>query len=359
MIDVIQNISDITPAWLTDALKQNEIIESRVKNVEVAPMGAGVGLMAELCRLTIEYEGEEKAPRTMIAKCAAKNDNIQVARILDFYNRETNFYNKIGDDCSLTVPKSYFGKVNQETYDFILLLEDLGDVSPRDQIVGASSDEAFSAVGRLAEMHAKWWGKVSTSDSAWMYDFMSRDEAGRLQELVYMPGLEPTIEKFDSFFTQTTKDLCRTVGQRYPEFWNEKLTPVDTFIHGDYRQDNMIYQNESLDAVVMDWQICGKGKGIFDVAYFMCQSLKSDVRANIEKEVLELYVAKLKEFGVPGYGFDQCFRDYRIVVLGCLIYPITVCGSLDLANDRGRALAECMLERNLTAIEELGSQQFM
>jgi hypothetical protein len=47
------------------------------------------------------------------------------------------------------------------------------------------------------------------------------------------------------------------------------------------------------------------------------------------------------------------------MVLGCLIYPITVCGTLDLANERGQALAECMLERNLSAISDLGSAELL
>lgn len=359
MIDVVKSTSDITPDWLTSALKQNNIIESRVTSVTHETIGAGIGLMAELCRLTIEYEGEENAPHTMVAKCAAQNDNIHVARVLDFYNREANFYNEIGDDCPLIVPKSYFGKVDQDTYDCVILLEDLGDVSPRDQLVGASVDEAFSAISKIAEMHAKWWQKVSTPETAWMYDAMSVEEAARLRDLVYMPSLQPALENFSSFFTPETKQLCRTVGERYTEFWAEKLTPVETFIHGDYRQDNMIYGNDSLEAIVMDWQICGKGKGIFDLTYFMCQSLSSKTRAEIEKEIIEYYVARLKEFGVTDYGFEQCLADYKIVALGCLVYPITVCGSLDLANERGRALGECILERNLTAIDELGSRQYL
>ena len=149
------------------------------------------------------------------------------------------------------------------------------------------------------------------------------------------------------------------MGERYPEFRNERLMPAGTFIHGDYRQDNICYQGDSLDAIVMDWQISGKGKGIFDAAHFLCQSVLSKVRAEIEKESLKYYVGKLKEYGVDGYGFEQCWEDYKIVILGCLIYPMTVCGTLDTANERGRALGEAMLERNLAAIDEPGCQTYL
>ena len=348
MVDVLATINDITPEWLTAALQENGQIQSSVTRVDLQPIGAGVGLMAELCRLVLSYEADEELPATMIAKCAAQNDNRAVAQVLDFYHREVNFYNYIGADCLLNVPSSYYGAVNDETYDCVLLIEDLGDVSPRDQLIGASVDEALSAIERIASMHAKWWGKTES----WMYDFMSVTEAGRLKDLVYMPALEPAIEKFADHLDDKNRALLRTVGENYAEFWARHVGGEETFIHGDYRQDNMIYSEGSLDAKVMDWQISGSGKGIFDVTYFMCQSLQPGDRKSIERDALQMYVAKLAEHGID-YSIDEAWQDYRRIVLGCLVYPVTVCGTLDLANDRGRALAEAMLTRNLIAIDEL------
>lgn len=356
MVDVVKSTTAITSDWLTEALKERGLLQSRVADLQHETIGAGVGLMGELGRLSVTYAQDESLPSTMIAKCAAQNENIEVARILDFYNREVNFYNKIGKDCLLNVPDSYYGHVNQDTYDCALLLEDLGDVSPRDQLVGASVEEAESAIRRIAAMHAKWWNKT---ESDWMYPCMSVEEAGRLQQLLYLPALEATIEKFSDFLEDKSIRLLRLVGERYPDFWSNHLRAPDTFIHGDYRQDNMIYSDGSLDAKVMDWQISGAGKGILDVTYFMCQSLPAGLRAEIEQEMLKLYVSELADNGVQGYGFDECWEDYRRVILGCLVYPVTVCGTLDLANDRGRALAECMLERNLAAIYELGCDRLV
>ncbi|MDZ7684459.1 MAG: hypothetical protein U5O39_05190 [Gammaproteobacteria bacterium] len=47
---------------------------------------------------------------------------------------------------------------------------------------------------------------------------------------------------------------------------------------------------------------------------------------------------------------ESAWTDYRVLCLFCLVYPVTVCGSLDLANERGRALAETMLDRNLAVM---------
>lgn len=92
------------------------------------------------------------------------------------------------------------------------------------------------------------------------------------------------------------------------------------------------------------------------MAYLVCQSLCTDLRRELERPLLQAYVKELKTAGVADYDFDQAWQDYRLF---CLIYPITVCGSLDLANPRGRALAECMLDRNLRVIEDLGCAELL
>lgn len=359
MQDVVAGTHEITLDWLNDKLKQSGRLKSSVADFKLHTIGEGVGLMGELGRLELKYAGDEDLPETMIAKCAAQNENIQVAQVLDFYNREVNFYNKLSKSCGLKVPDSYYGAVDQETYQCVILMEDLGDVSPNDQIVGATEAEAILAVDDLIKLHGKYWGKTSGSDFAWAYEMMGQASYETLRDLVYGPAVEPCIEKFPSFFNDSSKHLVREVGKRFEEFWSLRVSPFETFIHGDYRQDNFLYMEEGKPATLMDWQISGTGKGIFDFTYFMCQSLKSERRAELEKPLLEKYVAGLKASGVQGYDYDTAFADYRLLILGCLVYPITVCGTLDLSNERGKALAETMLSRNLTAIEELGCAELL
>lgn len=356
MLEVPTSTHKIDAQWLSLALKQNGLLKGDIASLRLETIGEGVGLMGELARLHLTYEEAEELPPTIVAKCAAQNENREVARILDFYNREVNFYNELGQSSPIRVPTSYYGAVEPTTYDCVVLMEDLGDVSPRDQLIGASEEEVFSAVGEIAKLHALMWGRRSQHN--WMFDMMSDDEAARLQELVYQPALESAIEKFGYLLNDKTRTILREVGDRFPEFWAQNFTDVETFIHGDYRQDNMLYTQGRPDALVLDWQISGLGKPAFDLAYFMSQSVQSDLRASVEKELIKFYCAQLSELGVV-YPEDHCFEDYRRYFLGCLVYPVTVCGSLDLANERGRALGETMMQRNLVAIEDLGAEQLL
>jgi thiamine kinase-like enzyme len=187
---------------------------------------------------------------------------------------------------------------------------------------------------------------------------MSEEERHKLRDFVYAPAVEAAIEKFAPHFDDKTREICRKVGEQYVELFNQ-LSPNYTFVHGDFRQDNFIYKKDNKEAVVMDWQISGAGHGIFDVTYFVCQSLPTDLRRRIEKPLVETYVESLKLHGVDSYGVDTAWHDYRLLCLFCLIYPITVCGTLDLANERGKALGESMLTRNLAVIEDLDCAEFL
>ena len=46
-------------------------------------------------------------------------------------------------------------------------------------------------------------------------------------------------------------------------------------------------------------------------------------------------------------------------MLGCLLTAVLMCGGLDLGSDRGRQLAEVVLQRTLTAIEDLDAGEFL
>ena len=57
--------ADITAAWLSEALG------TTVTEVSAANLGEGVGVMAEVTRLTVTYADEGAGPTTLIAKTAS------------------------------------------------------------------------------------------------------------------------------------------------------------------------------------------------------------------------------------------------------------------------------------------------
>jgi hypothetical protein len=91
----------------------------------------------------------------------------------------------------------------------------------------------------------------------------------------------------------------------------------------------------------------------------MSQSINPDDRRAIEMDVLRAYHEKLLERGVNNYSFDQCFDDYRISAMFCLVYPVVAGGNLDLANERGVTLAKTMLDRSIATILDLDCDEMI
>jgi len=76
-------------------------------------------------------------------------------------------------------------------------------------------------------------------------------------------------------------------------------------------------------------------------------------------DLLRAYHNILTERGVQGYDFEQCLLDYRTSMLFCWQYAVVICGTLDLANERGMALATDYLEHTVSALTDLNAGELM
>ena len=133
-----------------------------------------------------------------------------------------------------------------------------------------------------------------------------------------------------------------------------------TFTHGDFRVDNLFFDEPGADEVVaIDWQNSGVHSGLRDITYFLSTSVATETRREIERDVVGEYHDALVGAGVSDYSFDDCWRDYRRVMLSCLIGPVFTCGALDFSDEPSRRTMEIGLRRTLAAIEDLDAEEFL
>ena len=134
------------------------------------------------------------------------------------------------------------------------------------------------------------------------------------------------------------------------------LTDPDRFalMHGDYRLDNLLFDPEKRWVSVVDWQTLGVGLPARDLAYFTATSLDSQLRAAIERNLVDDYHQALLGYGVTGYDRETCWRDYRLGVIQAPL--ISALGfAFAAATDRGDDMVLTMLARGCRAIRELQS----
>ena len=148
-------------------------------------------------------------------------------------------------------------------------------------------------------------------------------------------------------------DVLRT---HVVDLLNHSSKPPMTIVHGDYRLDNLFFGTNGV--AVIDWQVAHRGRGVFDVAYFLSGCLEPAARRAEEMRLLHLWY-ELATDGGHGYAFEDALRDYRRAVLYCHVYTVIAIGSLDPANERGMRVFQGWLRRRNAAIEELEAYALM
>jgi len=358
------NPAEITPEWLTNALRKNGAIKgASVTSFEAKVIGEGAGFMGQLAKLSLTYDkAEPDAPQSVIGKFpAAAMENRGVAMFFRFYEREVNFYEQIAEKVALRTPRCYFSAFEPSNGDYVLLLEDMAPATVGDQIVGCSVHLAQLAIVELAKFHATWWNSPELDKLDWMpgYDAEWYIEA---VEDGYAQAWPPFVEFTKDYLTPEMADVCKRYAKAVRKIMNTvgREMPV-TIVHGDFRLDNLFFASPhgGPSFAAIDWQISAKGGGIFDVAYFVCGTLPEAERKATERDLVKLYHDTLVGSGVKDYTFEQCWHDYRLTTLFLLTYSVIALGSLDHANQRGVELFTTISKRTLAAITDLKSAELL
>jgi len=104
---------------------------------------------------------------------------------------------------------------------------------------------------------------------------------------------------------------------------------------------------------VIDWQGPLKGRGMFDVALFLGQSTKVEVRQSHEKQLLQRYLDGLISRGITGLSFADLWKDYQSCMLYDWVYAAVVAGTLDSTNEKSFAWMSQMIARQVAASDDL------
>lgn len=342
---------DITPEWLTAALRSTRAATGTVERLDIAPIGVGVGLVGALARLTPTWV-DGTGPATIIAKLPSPAESSRfVAAVLGMYRKEVGFYRELADRCAVPHAECYYADHDEATDDFVLLLADLAGGRTVDQLDGCGRGDAEVAVDRLADLHARFWNDPGLVDNGWL---------GRLADPPFPESIAVAFEQawgpVQELFGDRMPEEIVVLGDRFPTLLPDLTARLSeapfTLSHGDYRLDNIFFSEDG-DIALCDWQLVDRSRGARDLAYFLTQNLTPTARAELEKPLVERYVARLESHGVEGYGLDIAWEDYRLATLLAFVYPVIAGGGLDHANPRAIELTRTTLDRSIAAITHL------
>jgi hypothetical protein len=343
---ILDDPSLITADWLS------EVLGADVGVCKVEQIAIGVGLLGRLFR--VHLEGGPDLPATVIVKLPTLDARarLTICEELDFYLREVSFYQEIGLTNPLPPARPYYAAIDETTHDFVLVLEDLGGLRNADQTIGCSVSDAQTVIDEVARHQAHWWDSDRLASLPWLKSYDTPPFS-----TVVVSTYEAAWPVFLDRVGYDISPAMRGFGERLPSlmpwFLAEISKPPHTFLHGDLRLDQLFFAIDVDDAPVrvLDWQLCAKGRGAYDLGYFLSQSLDAETRRDCEEGLLDRYAQRLAEHGVD-YPLAQIWRDYRLTSAWCFIYPVIATGQIDIANDRQLELLRTMFRGAATAIED-------
>jgi hypothetical protein len=342
----------LTNEWLSSALG------APVTGFDVQLLGEGAGLLGLVTRLDLDYgdngDGADR-PASIVAKFPTPSpENRVVAETFDMYANEAKFYQGLVNATKLRAPRPYLALLEEETNDFVLLLEDLSSARIGDQTIGCGVEEAEWAIDEMVKLHAPLWGKGDAPEYAWVTVHDNPTQCAGIGG-GFEAGWQTFMKGFGDALPSGKVEQFAKIGRQTASILKRLCQGTLTVVHGDFRLDNMFFEVDGRrDGIAMfDWQAICKSCGPHDFSYFMSQNLRTEERREHENGLVERYVEKLREGGVEGYSLDQCWADYRIATLYFFHYAVVIAGTLDLSNERGVKLARVLAERSSAAIEDM------
>lgn len=342
-----RSIEEVDAAWMTSVLQGSGAIggHTSVTSVSATPFAVGVGLLSLLYRVDLAYDGGD-GPSTVVVKFPIDIPHQRaIADSLGFYPREIRFYREIAPESPVHTPTVYAALLADDSTDFVVVMEDLSHATS-DQRVGATWEQALQSIDAMAALHARWHEHPDLADLADTFPPMLNP--GYLHGLpqIFAAGW-PNAQVHGADYL--TPEL-RLFGDRYGdhmEFMLATANEPQTLVHGDWRLDNLFFDGERVK--VIDFQISGLASGVYDLAYFVSQSIDPAVRAGREDELIDRYVSALAANGVVR-DRAEVEHQFKVAVAQCFIYGVSSFPAWDELPDRSREAVRLLFGRSAQAI---------
>jgi hypothetical protein len=343
MQEVITDIDQIDPAWLTRVLQERDVLtHGQVVGVRKQAIRTNTATAAIL---EVDYSdaASPSAPRRLFAKLGRR-------RI------EVEFYNRI----ALAMPVSpaarcYDAAYSAETGRTHLLFEDLSatHTSPKDELPPRLPDTE-RLVDSLAAFHAYWWQHPRLqTEIAEIAEDVPAYVIGVARDCY--PGF---VDVLGDGLSNERRRLYERILSSWPlPSYTARLAAghAVTLVHGDTHVWNFLAPRDpAVDKVrIVDWAVWHIGVGPFDLAYMIGLSWFPERRARMEQALLRQYHARLLERGVVGYDWEQCWLDYRTALIYHLLWPIFWHRYLPAS------IWWYGLEKGMLAFEDLGCEELL
>ncbi len=392
--DVPYSIEDLTTDWLSRGLQASGAIGgSTVADVTMDVLGDQVGFNGEVVIITPTYSPpSEKAPASLALKIPTTSKNRIMGQTMGLYEKEIRFYRDLQPGLNIRTPRHYYSALDvADDPDVILqrlqgmnrlpiwiirgimalanrfvlgnprryalLIEDLSSFRMGDQATGCSEEDVRNIIATMARLHAQFWDSESLGEMSWIAPYAV---TSRIMQMRFLQGVDRYLSDEGAGLTPARRDLIgwlRKNGIALTETLGEEPA---TLLHGDFRLDNICFDDANGEVVLFDWQTMLAGPGASDLAYFISATLPEDVDEPQVNELIDLYHGEISQRGVD-VSRDRLRWQYEVGMLTMLhrVLPTTYPDQMELDAGRGLPLLQAWISRIYARLEHVDPESIL
>ncbi|WP_445167898.1 phosphotransferase family protein [Mycolicibacterium sp. Dal123E01] len=332
------SVDDLTPSWFSAALGESVTV------VDVLDAHSGTTGRA---RVRVHSDG---LPETLFVKLQPFTPEQQAfLRQVGLGIAEARLYANLGNELPVRIPRVWHSAYDATDGSFVMVLEDLVASgcrfpSPDDDGI---LDVARSAMTELATLHTTYHDReipwLATPEGMRRKPDDPKTAARRTHFIrlaldQFGAEMGPAFRRLAQLYIERSGDIVGLFGEG-------ELT----LIHGDTHSGNLFVDDDRTG--FYDWAVVGRGPGMRDVAYFLCNSLPAEVRRAEQDALLARYRSALASQGV---ALDQrtAAEQYRLFSVYSWIAAVSTAAVGSQWQPIEIARAAMVL--TTTAIEDLG-----
>ncbi len=335
------NVDELTPQWFS------EILDADVSAVELADSHTGTTGRAKV-RITTSAD----IPETLFVKLQPFTpEQREFVKGVGMGVAEARLYAAAGNDLPVRSPKVWHSEFDDDDGSFIMVLEDLDASGSR--FLSAEDDDvveiAEMLMDELALLHAPYWNQ----DVPWLKvaaGFRNNEKGAETANRA-AGIMRSALEQFADDMPPAFAQLGEFYVTRFADIHGLYRQGERTLVHGDNHIGNLFIDGTGRLGFY-DWAIASTLPGMRDVAYFMCNSLPTDVRRKHDAALITRYRNALAERGVT-LDEKTAWDQYRLFA----VYSWSGCTTTRAMGDKWQPIdiGQRAMERTTDAISDLDS----
>lgn len=384
MVDIPFDIAEVSTEWLTSALNDSGLLKGgRVVDLDTRIVGQGAGFMGNVAMLGLTLSPPAVDPVSLVLKIPTDSDNRHLGQAIGVYEREIRFYRELQPQLEVRTPRHIYSAMDdisdpaktvralillnrlpiwlirrivplfnwlgsRSTSRYVLLIESLESYRIGDQVGGCSPTEARRVLDTMARMHAQFWHGRDLEQFPWL---LSLELSLKPFHMMYLQGVESFKQRHQGWLTRQQVAVLDWLKDHYFELMARFKACPETLIHGDFRLDNLCFDDARGEVILFDWQTLGRGPCGFDLAYFLSASFAAPLSRGETRGFIDYYGERLADYGVETTQAALQWQ-YEAGLLAVLhrVVPAQFQDMLDLGEGRGVDLIDSWLERGFRAL---------